>query len=71
LAVGEWDVKKEAAWVVSNVATGGTHEQVFALVKNHKPVAALCSLLDVQDGKLLMVRKPHKLCARAPLEPPW
>lgn len=55
LEVGEWDVKKEAAWVVSNIATGGTHEQVFALVKNHKPVGPLCSLLDVQDGKLLMV----------------
>ena len=51
----EWDVRKEAAWVVSNIATGGTHEQVFALVKNHRVVAPLCSLLDVQDGKILMV----------------
>ena len=57
LTVGEWDVKKEAAWVVSNIATGGSHEQVFALVKNHKPVEPLCSLLDVQDGKLLMVTR--------------
>ena len=51
----EWDVRKEAAWVVSNIATGGTHEQVFAAVKNLKVVGPLCSLLDVQDGKILLV----------------
>lgn len=51
----EWDVRKEAAWVISNIATGGSHEQVFALVKNHKPVGALCSLLDVSDSKILLV----------------
>jgi hypothetical protein len=51
----EWDVRKEAAWVISNLATGGSHEQVFALVKNHKVVPPLCSLLNVQDSKILMV----------------
>jgi len=28
---------------------------VFALVKNHRPVVAICSLLDVSDSKILMV----------------
>lgn len=55
MASDEWDVRKEAAWVVSNVATGGTHEQVFQLVKNHRVVGPLCSLLDVQDSKVLLV----------------
>jgi len=57
LASDEWDVRKEAAWVVSNVATGGAHEQVFALAKNHggAVVPAICSLLDVQDSKVLLV----------------
>jgi hypothetical protein len=40
---------------MSNVATGGMHEQVFALVKNHACVAPLCGLLDVRDAKILQV----------------
>jgi hypothetical protein len=28
LSEDEWDVRKEAAWVLSNMATGGTHELV-------------------------------------------
>jgi hypothetical protein len=28
LATAEFDIKKEAAWAISNATSGGTHEQI-------------------------------------------
>jgi hypothetical protein len=28
LATAEFDIKKEAAWAISNTTSGGTHEQI-------------------------------------------
>lgn len=54
MASGEYDVRKEAAWVISNVATGGTHNHIQELV-NAQAIKPLCDLLDVQDAKLIDV----------------
>lgn len=50
----EWDVRKEAAWVISNIATGGSHNQVYALCAQYKGVPAVCGLLDVADTRIAM-----------------
>ena len=51
---GEYDVRKEAAWVIGNVATGGTRNHIQELV-NFGAIKPLCDLLDVQDAKLIDV----------------
>jgi importin subunit alpha-1 len=33
LATAEFDIKKEAAWAVSNATSGGSHEQIKYLVQ--------------------------------------
>ena len=50
----EWEVRKEAIWVVSNVATGGTESHVMAVVECGA-IDAVCSVLDVNDSKMLLV----------------
>ncbi|KAF4655989.1 Importin alpha subunit (Karyopherin alpha subunit) (Serine-rich RNA polymerase I suppressor protein) [Perkinsus chesapeaki] len=52
LANAEFDVKKEAAWAVSNATAGGSPEQVDYLVQNGC-VKPLCDLLDVTDSKIV------------------
>ena len=50
----EWDVRKEASWVVSNIATGGGRAHVLQLVE-HGAVRHLCDLLDVGEVRILIV----------------
>ena len=50
----EWEVRKEAIWVVSNVATGGTNKHVMSVVECGA-IDAICSVLDVNDSKMLLV----------------
>jgi len=49
----EYDVRKEAIWVVSNIFTGGTDDQVQLLANGG--IDAMCSVLDMDDSKMVMV----------------
>jgi len=51
LQAGDWDVKKEATWVVANATVGGTPEQVGYLVQLGA-IQGLCSILDVNDTQV-------------------
>lgn len=50
----EFDIKKEAAWAVSNATSGGTAEQIHALVQTGC-IKPLCDLLAVQDVRIVTV----------------
>ena len=55
LANGEFDIKKEAAWAISNATSGGTHEQIKALVR-WNCIKPLCDLLATgSDPKIIIV----------------
>lgn len=51
---GEFDVKKEAAWAISNATYGGSPSQVKYLVQCGC-IQPLCMLLDAQDVKIIEV----------------
>ena len=51
---GDWDVKKEATWVVSNILSGGTAAHVTRLVE-FGAVQPLVDLLDKDDAKIVLV----------------
>lgn len=48
------DVKKEAAWAISNATTGGEKKQIDFLLK-FNPLPALINLLDSSDIKIIKV----------------
>ena len=50
----EWEVRKEAIWVVSNIASGGTVKQIMSVVEAGA-IEAVCSILNVNDTKMLIV----------------
>ena len=54
LSHAEWDVKKEAAWAISNATSGGSPDQIEYLVARGC-VPPLCDLLTVQDNKIVTV----------------
>ena len=54
LQSAEFDIRKEAAWAVSNATSGGTPMQIRQLVQRGA-IPALCSLLGVQDAKIVSV----------------
>jgi importin subunit alpha-1 len=51
---GEWEVRKEAIWTLSNIATGGSPVQVMSVVEVGA-IESLCSILNVNDSKMLLV----------------
>ncbi|CAM9341292.1 unnamed protein product [Phaeothamnion confervicola] len=53
LAAGEYEVQKEAAWVLSNACTGGAARHVAALVAAGA-IPALCRMLTLPDARLVM-----------------
>ena len=53
-ASAEWDVRKEAAWVVSNIASAGKPKHIHNLVEQGA-IRPLCDMLEAGDGKMLMV----------------
>ncbi|KAL7532724.1 hypothetical protein ACHAXR_004801 [Thalassiosira sp. AJA248-18] len=50
----EWEVRKEAIWIVSNIATGGSDKQIMSVVEAGA-IDAICSVLNVNDSKMLLV----------------
>jgi HEAT repeat protein len=54
LKAGEWDVKKEAAWVISNILTGGTRSHVQQIVEMGA-MKPLCELLGSDDSRVIEV----------------
>ena len=50
----EWDVRKEAAWVVSNAISGGSPLQVMTLV-GAGLLRPLCDLLEVSEVRMLLL----------------
>lgn len=54
LSTADFDVRKEAAWAISNAASGGNNYQVEQLV-NCGCIKPLCDLLTGQDPKIVSV----------------
>jgi hypothetical protein len=54
LQSAEFDIKKEAAWAISNATSGGTADQLKYLV-DVGAVRPLCDLLSVQDVRIVTV----------------
>jgi hypothetical protein len=54
LQSAEFDIKKEAAWAISNATSGGTAEQIRYLV-DVGAVRPLCDLLTVPDVRIVTV----------------
>jgi len=50
----EWDVRKEATWIISNIATGGTTQHIAELVELGA-IRGLCDLLDVGEVRFLLI----------------
>ncbi|KAF3573295.1 hypothetical protein F2Q69_00060523, partial [Brassica cretica] len=50
----EFDIKKEAAWAISNATSGGSHEQIQYLV-NQGCIKPLCDLLICPDPRIVTV----------------
>ena len=54
LATAEFDIKKEAAWAISNATSGGTAEQLKYLV-SQGAIKPLCDLLSCSDARIVTV----------------
>lgn len=50
----EFDIKKEAAWAISNATSGGSHEQIKYLVEQGC-IKPLCDLLICPDPRIVTV----------------
>ena len=54
LASAEFDIRKEAAWAISNATSGGTQEQIKFLV-SVGCIKPLCDLLTCADARIITV----------------
>ena len=54
LSEAEFDIKKEAAWAISNATSGGRHEQINTLVQAGA-IKPLCDLLTCSDPRIITV----------------
>ncbi len=54
LSTAEFDIKKEAAWAVSNATSGGSADQIRLLVQ-YGCIKPLCELLTVADARIVTV----------------
>jgi len=54
LTNAEFDIKKEAAWAISNATSGGSAEQIKYLVQQGC-IRPLCDLLDAKDARIVTV----------------
>lgn len=54
LSTAEFDIRKEAAWAISNATSGGSPDQIKYLV-SQGCIPPLCDLLEVADAKIITV----------------
>ncbi len=54
LATAEFDIKKEAAWAISNATSGGTAQQIQFLVQAGC-IRPMCDLLSCSDPRIITV----------------
>lgn len=54
LANAEFDIRKEAAWAISNATSGGSPQQIKFLVQQGC-IRPLCDLLTVNDVKIVTI----------------
>lgn len=54
LGEAEFDIKKEAAWAISNATSGGRHDQIKYLVASGA-IKPLCDLLTCSDPRIVTV----------------
>ncbi|KFK30823.1 hypothetical protein AALP_AA6G030600 [Arabis alpina] len=54
LQTAEFEVKKEAAWAISNATSSGTHDQIKFLV-SQGCIKPLCDLLTCQDRRIITI----------------
>jgi len=54
LTNAEFDIRKEAAWAISNATSGGSQTQIKFLVKQGC-IRPLCDLLTVNDTKIVTI----------------
>lgn len=54
LSTAEFDIKKEAAWAISNATSGGTGDQIKYLVTQNC-IKPLCDLLTCADPRIVVV----------------
>ena len=54
LGEAEFDIKKEAAWAISNATSGGRQEQIHVLVQAGA-IKPLCDLLTCSDPRIITV----------------
>ncbi len=54
LSEAEFDIKKEAAWAISNATSGGRAEQIHTLVQAGA-IKPLCDLLTCSDPRIITV----------------
>lgn len=54
LGSAEFDIKKEAAWAISNATSGGSHVQIRYMVEQGC-IKPLCDLLTCNDARIVTV----------------
>ncbi len=54
LSEAEFDIKKEAAWAISNATSGGRADQIHTLVQAGA-IKPLCDLLTCSDPRIITV----------------
>lgn len=57
----DWEVRKEAIWVLSIIVAGGTSTQIITVVE-FGSIDAFCSILDMNDTELsIALAATHKI----------
>lgn len=54
LQQGDFKSQKEAVWVITNLTSGGTMEQIAYCVQNGA-INPLCDMLTVKDAKVITI----------------
>jgi importin subunit alpha-1 len=54
LSSAEWDIRKEAAWAISNATSGGSPDQLRYLLSQNC-IPPLCELLVCADVRIIVV----------------